>query len=407
MSELQEFTAGTNPNVVDSDGDGLSDFQESITLSTNPNLVDTDGDGFEDGEEIAAGLSALDASVYPGWDFVPENLETPLFTHLSAGGPVSGGGLNSFSSVGLFVSPAIISDTGFSSLHGFLFLANPPTGDPRDADADGDGMTDVWERTMGTRVTVADADDDDDGDGLSNLGEFSEGTNPKNADSDGDGLSDGAEKNVHGSNPLLADSDEDGYTDDAEVAEGSSPNDSDSIPPSAILPVFSSAPMEFSSAGNYAQGGGLKTHFLAGAGISVGIGINTNMLNLHGFYFRSHTPVGNPGESDTDGDAMPDVWESLHGLDTTLDDSLTDLDEMDWLTEWNGAIPHRLGFRTQMGMGCRMGRRLECMDLIQIPWMEMGMVIPMRMKWSRVRIPQIRRFIRDMTYQFSLERFDN
>ena len=131
--------------------------------------------------------------------------------------------MNSFSSVGLFVSPAIISDTGFSSLHGFLFLANPPTGDPRDADADGDGMTDVWERTMGTRVTVADADDDDDGDGLSNLGEFSEGTNPKNADSDGDGLSDGAEKNIHGSNPLLADSDEDGYTDDAEVAEGSSP----------------------------------------------------------------------------------------------------------------------------------------------------------------------------------------
>ena len=121
MSELQEFTAGTNPSVVDSDGDGLSDFQESITLSTNPNLVDTDGDGFEDGEEIAAGLSALDASVYPGWDFVPENLETPLFTHLSAGGPISGGGLNSFSSVGLFVSPAIISDTGFSSLHGFLF----------------------------------------------------------------------------------------------------------------------------------------------------------------------------------------------------------------------------------------------------------------------------------------------
>ena len=174
-------------------------------------------------------------------------------------------------------------------------MANPPTGDPRDADADGDGMTDVWERTMGTRVTVADADDDDDGDGLSNLGEFSEGTNPKNADSDGDGLSDGAEKNIHGSNPLLADSDEDGYTDDAEVAEGSSPNDSDSIPPSAILPVFSSAPMEFSSAGNYAQGGGLKTHFLAGAGISAGIGINTNMLNLHGFYFRSHTPVGNPG----------------------------------------------------------------------------------------------------------------
>lgn len=42
---------GQPPWEVDSDGDGLSNYQESI-LGTNPNNPDTDGDGISDGDEV-------------------------------------------------------------------------------------------------------------------------------------------------------------------------------------------------------------------------------------------------------------------------------------------------------------------------------------------------------------------
>ncbi len=43
---------------LDSDGDGLSDYEEGI-LGTNPYAVDTDGDGIWDGEEVKAGMNPL------------------------------------------------------------------------------------------------------------------------------------------------------------------------------------------------------------------------------------------------------------------------------------------------------------------------------------------------------------
>lgn len=47
----QEFAAGSNPSVTDTDGDGLRDGEE-IALGTNPLLRDTDGDGINDFLEV-------------------------------------------------------------------------------------------------------------------------------------------------------------------------------------------------------------------------------------------------------------------------------------------------------------------------------------------------------------------
>jgi hypothetical protein len=46
---------GTDPNVADTDGDGLNDGQEVLVYSTNPLNLDTDGDGLTDGQEVASG----------------------------------------------------------------------------------------------------------------------------------------------------------------------------------------------------------------------------------------------------------------------------------------------------------------------------------------------------------------
>ena len=58
------------------------------------------------------------------------------------------------------------------------------------ADADGDGVPDLWERRTGTHPGVADAHLDPDGDGLTNLEEFLFGSDPRTASTMGDGWTD-------------------------------------------------------------------------------------------------------------------------------------------------------------------------------------------------------------------------
>src|SRR3989344_3097967 len=52
LTNVQEEQLGTNPNEVDSDGDGVTDSDEIQIFGTNPLNADTDGDGYSDGIEI-------------------------------------------------------------------------------------------------------------------------------------------------------------------------------------------------------------------------------------------------------------------------------------------------------------------------------------------------------------------
>ncbi len=52
---------GTDPDLADTDGDGLDDGFE-VELGTDPNLADTDGDGFDDGSEVDCVSSPTDSA---------------------------------------------------------------------------------------------------------------------------------------------------------------------------------------------------------------------------------------------------------------------------------------------------------------------------------------------------------
>src|SRR5690606_23964620 len=58
-------TAGTDPLVADTDGDGLNDGDEINTYSTDPHVVDSDGDRFPDGAEVTNGSDPAVATSFP------------------------------------------------------------------------------------------------------------------------------------------------------------------------------------------------------------------------------------------------------------------------------------------------------------------------------------------------------
>ncbi len=65
LTDAQEAELGTNPELADSDGDGLSDFAEvgfepGSATGTDPLLTDTDSDGVGDGAEVANGTDPTD-----------------------------------------------------------------------------------------------------------------------------------------------------------------------------------------------------------------------------------------------------------------------------------------------------------------------------------------------------------
>jgi len=207
LTDLEEHQAGTSPTSTDTDGDGVSDFDEIHTHNTSPSNPDSDGDGMKDGWELDHGFDPNDPSDADG-DPDNDNLtnaeEHGLGTH------------------------------------------------PRKDDTDDDGMPDDYEKQHNLNPLVDDSDEDPDGDDLSNGEEHAHGTDPNKYDTDGDGLPDGLETRVpqwnplvpddpnvpddgdgldgleeatHGTDPTKRDTDGDGVPDDVEVDQGSDPTD--------------------------------------------------------------------------------------------------------------------------------------------------------------------------------------
>lgn len=59
LTNKQEKEYGTNPELYDTDMDGLDDYYEIFTSKTDPLKADTDGDGLNDFDEIELGLDPL------------------------------------------------------------------------------------------------------------------------------------------------------------------------------------------------------------------------------------------------------------------------------------------------------------------------------------------------------------
>jgi hypothetical protein len=265
LTDLEETTlTQTNPNLVDSDGDGtpdpqedpdndgLSNLAEVTQHGTNPLVADTDGDGIIDTAEVN----------YAGSFY---KLVQGSFTYPQAVADATArrGRVASFPDAGEYSRMAAktrqvtlayvwigLSDvttegtwkwTNGSTATYSQWLAGEPSGGVTENRVVIMENTTSWADTVDNypaagylfeRVGLDPLDPDTDADGLSDGQEVNTTlSNPVLDDTDGDGLLDGPEVNTHGSSPLLTDTDADGLSDRVEVeAYQSNPSlkDSDS-----------------------------------------------------------------------------------------------------------------------------------------------------------------------------------
>jgi len=323
ISNWGEYLAGTDPTSPDTDGDGLTDYEEIWIYNTDPRIADTDGDGLSDGDEVLLhGTNPL--LVDTDGDGMNDKWELdhgfdPLdFLNPGATGDADGDGLTNLQ----------------ESVHGT---------DPNNPDTDGDGMPDGWEVANGLNPLVNDAALDPDGDGLTNLQEYLLGTNPQNADTDGDGMPDGWEV-ANGLNPLVNDAaldpDGDGLTNLHEYWYRTDPNnpdtDGDGMPDGwevthGLNPLVNDAALDPDGDGltnfqEYALGDAALWLTVyssvpgAPASFSFGMPGSTNPRKADtdgdGLSDRYEITTGgsnlfitNPNNPDTDGDGLPDKWE--------------------------------------------------------------------------------------------------
>lgn len=64
LSNIEEIIAGTEPLIADTDGDGLTDWEEIHIYNTDPLNPDTDGDTILDGDEIEIGLDPTNPETF-------------------------------------------------------------------------------------------------------------------------------------------------------------------------------------------------------------------------------------------------------------------------------------------------------------------------------------------------------
>jgi len=280
LTNIQEYNAGTNPLVPESN---VLAFAESanFTLQGVVFSIDSDADGLPDWWEVLYGLpiGTADASADPDGDGLTNLQEF-------------NGGWN----------PIVAEHQSTLSAESSNFLADTgayPLG--QTMDTDGDGMPDWWEDRYGLNRFVNDAALNPDGDNRTNLQEYLGGWRPDRDDLWGEVF-------LASNNFLLdtagrpVDTDRDGLPDFWEIAYGLDPNVADA---------------------NLDSDGDGRTNIEEyNAGTNPLVNDWAGPARLESASFLTDTGGYNRGYStDTDGDGLPDWWESKYGLFLTANDA--------------------------------------------------------------------------------------
>ncbi len=352
LTNAEEFVLGTNPELIDTDGDGFSDSDdfypldgdpitgvafdhdqdglpenweyenglsdynpsdahedfdrdqltniEEFKLGSDPLDQDTDGDGWPDSQD----RYVLNSLYHQDWDrdTLPDVWETFY-------------GLNPSNTYDALLDP---DNDGLNNIEEFK-TGGDPFG-PGVADSDGDGIGDFDEIANGLNPSdPSDATEDWDGDLLNNREEIAAGTDLNSWDSDFDGLPDGFEVQ-YGFNPVVdsgeshQDSDGDGLTNFVEWSVGTDPTKADT---DGDLVADGDDEFPFDS-NEWADTDG------------DGVGDNADAFpnDATEVADNDNDGIGDVADTDDDNDQMPDAWELANNFDPlSAIDAAQDVDE--------------------------------------------------------------------------------
>jgi len=104
LTNAQELAAGTDPTKADTDGDGLSDKDEVQTYKTNPSKADTDNDGLSDKDEVLTYKSDPTKADGDG-DYLSDSQEVKTYHTDPAKADTDGDGWSDYAEVILLTDP--------------------------------------------------------------------------------------------------------------------------------------------------------------------------------------------------------------------------------------------------------------------------------------------------------------
>ena len=271
LTNMEEYSLGTDPDDADSDNDGMPDGWEvehgldplnandgnadpdddgltnlgEFTHDTDPHDADTDDDCLSDGWEVAFGLDPLVGTGANGGDGDPDNDGLTNCEEQAIGtDPTDADSDNDGMPDGWEI------DHDFDPTDGTDGSADPDhdnlvnsqeyvhNTDPYHRDTDRDALPDGWEATFNVDPLDGTGDNgpngDPDNDLLTNVNEYEFGPDPHNPDSDADGMPDGWEVTYYldstdgtGEHGADGDPDRDGFTNIVEYHNGTDPRHPD------------------------------------------------------------------------------------------------------------------------------------------------------------------------------------
>jgi MYXO-CTERM domain-containing protein len=323
--ELNPLNPADDSTLVDADGDGVSDAEETA-IGSNPNDPDTDDDGTVDGREPNRADDTDGDGLINILD--PDSDNDGLFdgTEMGVTTPSSGTDVTK----GVFIADADPTTTS-GPLNRDTDKGGVGDGSE---DANRNGRVDAGERNPNLRSDDAGIVDSD-GDGLSNAAESALGSNPNDKDTDDDGVLDGAEPNLAADtdgdgliNVLDPDSDNDGLFDGTELGV-TTPNADTNVARGNFIPDADPA---------------TKTSPLLADTDKGGVKDGSEDPNRNGKIDAGELDPNNPADDatavDTDGDGLSDAAENALGSNPndndTDDDGVVDGAEPNLASDTDG-----------------------------------------------------------------------